>query len=222
MGTQRHSCHHVCLSTDKASKNVIISNEAKTLHFIGQMYESNYFMEEQMTKYEMQSDADKAWDPTLDHFSKLFAQHKAYGNNRASNSRFKSAAAMCNVPFNCTIATTKSSGDFISHDLYIESLEESLALAHNYVTNTPTTAPDPTPVIDPMATLSLDMEAQCKQFELLLKQNLDLVTTFAKVSVTTNPGSGTTPKPRRTGRKHLRAQLKECPNCKKMCKPQAG
>jgi hypothetical protein len=33
--------------------NVIISNKAKTLHFVGQMYKSNYCMEEQMTKYKM-------------------------------------------------------------------------------------------------------------------------------------------------------------------------
>jgi hypothetical protein len=33
--------------------NIIISNEAKTLHFVGQMYKSNYFTEEQMTKYKM-------------------------------------------------------------------------------------------------------------------------------------------------------------------------
>ena len=39
--------------------NVIISNKAKTLHFVGQMYKSNYFTEEQMTKYEILSDANK-------------------------------------------------------------------------------------------------------------------------------------------------------------------
>ena len=33
--------------------NVIISDEAKMLHFVGQMYKSNYFTEEQMTKYKM-------------------------------------------------------------------------------------------------------------------------------------------------------------------------
>jgi hypothetical protein len=36
--------------------NIIISEEAKTLHFVGQMYKSNYYTEEQMTKYEMQAD----------------------------------------------------------------------------------------------------------------------------------------------------------------------
>jgi hypothetical protein len=149
--------------------------------------------------------------------SKLFAQHKAYGDNCTANSRLESAAAMYNVPSNCTIATTKSSGDFTSHDLYIESLEKSLALAHNYVINTPTMAPALTPVIDPMTTLRLNMEAQCKQFKLLLKQNLDLVTAFAKASASTNPGSGPTPKLRRTGHARSWEYLRECPTCKKMC-----
>ncbi len=165
----------------------------------------------------MRLDTNKAWGPTLNHFSKLFAQHKANSDDRAANSGFESATAMYNVPSNHPIATTKSSGDFTSRDLYIESLKESLALACNYMTNASTMAPAPTPVVDPMATLHLDMEAQCKQFELLLKQNLKLVNAFAKASASTNPGSGTTPKPRHTGCEHSRAHLKECPNCKKMC-----
>ncbi len=170
-----------------------------------------------MTKYEMRLNTDKAWDPTLDYFSKLFSQRKTYVDNRTANSRFKSTAAMHNVPSDRTMAMTKSSGDFTSHDLYIQSLEESLALARDYVTNVPTTTPAPAPVVDPMATLHLKMEAQSKQFDLLLKQNLDRVAAFTKASATTNLGSGTTPKSRHTGCKHLWAQLKECPNCKKMC-----
>jgi hypothetical protein len=196
--------------------NVIISNEAKALHFVSQMYKSDYFIEDQMTKYEMQSDANKEWDPTLNHFSKLFAQRKAYGNDHAANSRFKSAVTIFDVPSDCTVVTSKSNGDFTSRDLYIESLEESLALACNYMTNTPTMAPASAPVFDPMTTLRLDMDAQCKQFELLLKQNSDLVAPFVKASANPNPGSGATPKPRRTSCKRLRAHLKECPNCKKM------
>jgi hypothetical protein len=94
--------------------NVIISNKAKTLHFVGQMYEIKYFMEEQMTKYNMRLDTDKTWDPTLDYFSKLFAQHKAYGNVHTTNSGFESTATMYDFPSNRTIATTKSSGDFTS------------------------------------------------------------------------------------------------------------
>ncbi len=151
----------------------------------------------------------QAWDPTLGRFSKVFAQRKAYGNDRDANSGFKSAATMDNIPSNRTIATTKSSNDFTSRDLYIESLGESLALACDYMTNTPTTATAPTPVVDPMATLRLDMEAQCKQFELLFKKNSDLVTAFAKASACTNPDSGTTPKPRHTGWERSQAHLKK-------------
>jgi hypothetical protein len=123
---------------------------------------------------------------------------------------------MYNVPSDCTIVMTKSSGDFTSCDLYIASLEESLALACNYVANAPTMALAPTPVVDPMATLHLKIEAQRKQFDLILKQNLDLVAAFAKASATTGLSSGTTPKSRHTGRKRSRAQLKECPSCKKI------
>ncbi len=61
------------------------------------------------------------------------------------------------------------------------------------------------------------MDAQCKQFKLLLKQNLDLVAAFVKASANPNSGSGATLKPRHTGCESLWAHLKECPNCKKMC-----
>ena len=56
------------------------------------MYKSDYFTEEQMTKYEMQRDADKVWTTTLQFFTNLYAQRKAYGNNRVANSGFDSAA----------------------------------------------------------------------------------------------------------------------------------
>jgi hypothetical protein len=197
--------------------NVIISDEAETLHFVSQMYKSDYFTEDQMTKYKMQSDADKEWDPTLDHSSNLFAQCKAYSNYHAANSRYESAASMFNVPSNRTFAMFKSNGNFTARDLYIKSLEESLALAHAYMTNAPTPAPASTPIVDPLATLCLKMDAQRKQFKLLLKQNPDLVTAFAQTNARPNPGSSATPKPRRTGCERLRTHLKECPNCKKMC-----
>jgi hypothetical protein len=45
--------------------NVIISEEANTLHFVGQMYKSNYYTEEQMTKCKMQADVNKTWFHTL-------------------------------------------------------------------------------------------------------------------------------------------------------------
>ncbi len=113
-----------------------------------------------MRKYKMRSDADNDWDPTLDHFSKLFAQCKAYGNDCAANSRFKSATTMFNVPSDHTFATSKSNGDFTARDLYIKSLEESLALARTYMTNPLTMAPAPTPVVEPMTNLRLDIDAQ--------------------------------------------------------------
>ncbi len=59
----------------------------KTLHFIGQMYKSDYFTEEQMTKYEILANLDKIWDKTLTHFMDLYALRKAYGDDRAANSR---------------------------------------------------------------------------------------------------------------------------------------
>ena len=108
--------------------NVIISDEAKTLHYVGQMYRSDYFTEEQMTKYEILSDANKTWDKTLAHFTELFSLCKAYGEDRAAISGFESAAhvrdhstASSNIP-----ANTESD---LTRDLYIESLEESLAAA---------------------------------------------------------------------------------------------
>jgi hypothetical protein len=68
--------------------NVIIFNEAKTLHFVGKMYTSGCFTEEQMTKYEILSDANKVWDKTLAHFTDLFSLCKAHGGNKAANSGF--------------------------------------------------------------------------------------------------------------------------------------
>jgi hypothetical protein len=114
--------------------NVIISKEAKTLHFVGQMYKSDYFAKEQMTKYEMQRDADKVWTTALQFFTNLYAQRKAYGNNPAANSGFDSAALVHDYPPNQsgrTIASTTS--DITLRVLYIESLEESLVVAREYV-----------------------------------------------------------------------------------------
>ena len=53
MGPLNYPCHHLQTAADQAKKcktlKIIISKEAKTLHFVGQMYKSNYFTEEQMT-----------------------------------------------------------------------------------------------------------------------------------------------------------------------------
>ena len=98
------------------------------------MYKSDYFTKEQMTKYEMQSNADKVWTTMLQFFTNLYAQRKACGDNHTANSRFDSATLEHEYPpnrSNCTVASTTS--DITTRDLYIESIEESLAAAGEYV-----------------------------------------------------------------------------------------
>jgi hypothetical protein len=118
----------------KARQSMSSSPRRPKLHFVGQMYKSDYFTEEQMTKYEMQSNANKVWTTMLQFFTDLYAQCKVYGNNRAANSGFDSAALVHEYPLNqrdCTVASTTS--DITTRDLYIESLEESLAAARKHV-----------------------------------------------------------------------------------------
>ena len=79
MGPLNYTRHHLWMSADQQQKkcktiNVIISKEAKTLHFVDQMYKSDYFTEEQMTKYEMQRDADKVWTTTHQFFTDLYEE----------------------------------------------------------------------------------------------------------------------------------------------------
>jgi hypothetical protein len=50
------------------------------------MYKSDYYTKDQMTKYKMKANINKTWHHTLQFFTKLFAQCKAYGDNRAANS----------------------------------------------------------------------------------------------------------------------------------------
>jgi hypothetical protein len=59
-----------CCQLNKQQKkckniNIIILEEAKTLHFGGQMYKSNYYTKKQMTKYQMQIDVNQTWLHTL-------------------------------------------------------------------------------------------------------------------------------------------------------------
>jgi hypothetical protein len=165
--------------------NVIISEEAKTLHFVGQMYKSNYFTEEQMTKYEMLIDKDKTWALTLQHFTQLYVQQKVYGDDRAANSGFNSMANIYNVPSNQSMASTAPSKK-TTRALYIESLEEPLVTAREYVTKVPNTPIAP----DPMAMLRAELDAQQKQFELIMKQNLDLLTNVAQNGGGNGDGGG--------------------------------
>ena len=147
------------------------------------MYKSDYFTKEQMTQYKMKSDMDKGWIPTLDYFSLLFAQCKAYGDNCAANSGFK-AATMYKVPLDRTILTTMSSRDLTSRDFYIKRLEESLAIARKYIAKTPATKTSMMTPPNPITMMLAEMEAQQKQVYALMKQNSDLVVAITKANPT--------------------------------------
>ncbi len=58
---------HQLYKQQKKCKNInaIILDEAKTLHFVGQMFKSDYYTKGQMTKYKMQADINKTWLHTL-------------------------------------------------------------------------------------------------------------------------------------------------------------
>jgi hypothetical protein len=184
MGTQHDPHHHIWLATQQATEkcktiNVIISNKAKTLHFVGQMYKSNYFTKEQMTKYKILLDANKVWDKTLAHFMDLFSLCKDYGNNKAANSGFESTAHVHDHSSACSVITTNTESDF-THDLYIESLEESLAAAQEHcVTDATTRSPVP-PVFDPLTLLQTKLVEQRKQVSEVMAQNAKLMAALSK------------------------------------------
>jgi hypothetical protein len=165
--------------------NVIISDKAKILHFVGKMYKSHYYTKEQMTKYSMQADINKTRLHTLWLFTKIFAQGKACRDNRTANSGFDSAAHINNIPTNHSLVSTFS--DFTTHDLYIESLEESLAAAQEYFAKERTPALDKP---DPADLLPMELDAQCKQFDLIMKQNFALLAAMAKGHGGGGGGSG--------------------------------
>ncbi len=92
-----------------------------------------------------------------------------------ANSSFDSVAHINDIPTNNSLVSTSS--DFITHNLYIESLEESLAAAREY------TAKERTPTLDkpdPADLLCTELNAQCKQFDLIMKENSALLVAMAK------------------------------------------
>jgi hypothetical protein len=113
----------------------------------------------------MQADINKTWLHTLQFFTKLFTQRKAYGDDRAANSGFDSAVHINNIPTNGSLVSTSS--DFITHNIYIETLEESLAAAGKYVAKECAPTPDKP---DPADLLHMELDAQQhKQFDLIMK-----------------------------------------------------
>jgi hypothetical protein len=159
--------------------NVIISDEAKTLNFFGQMYKSDYFTKEQMTTFKILPDADKVWDKTLAHFTDLYARRKAYGDDRAANSGFKSAAHVRDDSSSGNSAGTTANN--LTRELYVESLEEFLTAVREYMAKD-TSAPPATPpaITNQVTLLRNDLDSQCKQFELVMEQNSKLLAALSK------------------------------------------
>ncbi len=88
--------------------------------------------------YKILLDTHKVWDKTLAHFTYLFSLCKAYGDNKAANSGFESAAHVHDHSYAHSVTTTNTESDF-THTLYIESREESLAAAQEYCASDATT-----------------------------------------------------------------------------------
>ena len=115
-----------------------------------------------MTKYEILSDANKVWDKTLAHFTELFSLCKAYGDVRAANSGFESAAHVRDHSSACSIITANTKSD-LTRDLFIESLEESLAVAwEQYASDATTRTPIP-PAFNPLTLLQTELAEQRSQ-----------------------------------------------------------
>jgi hypothetical protein len=169
--------------------NVIISNKAKTLHFVGHVYKSNYFTKKQMTKYEILSDTNKAWDKTLAHFMDFSSLCKAYGNNKAANSRFESAAHVHDCSSARSVTTANTESDF-TRDLYIKRLEESLAAAREYCTSDATTLTPMPPAFNPIMLLQTKLAEQHKQVSEVMVQNASLMAALSKGGGGSNGGGG--------------------------------
>ncbi len=133
----------------------------------------------------MQMDVNKTWLHTLQFFTKLFAQRKVYGDDRAANSGFNSAAHINNIPNDCSLISTSS--DIITCDLYIESLEELLAAAREYVAKEHTPTPDK---LDPVGLLHTELNIQRKQSDLIMKQNSALLSAMSKENASGGGGGG--------------------------------
>mgnify|MGYP006146177255 FL=1 len=197
--------------------NVIISDEAKTLHFVGQMYKSDYFTEEQMTKYEILSDSNKVWDKTLAHFTEKISLRKANGDDRAANSGFKSAAHIRDHSSAHSIITATTESD-LTRNLYIESLEGSLAAAREQYASDATTRTPVPPAFDPLTLLQTELAEQRKQVSDVMAQNAKLIATLSKGGGGNSGGGGKGKGNDGDNSNRHKTPWKEkklCPNCNK-------
>jgi hypothetical protein len=185
------------------------------------MYKSDYFTKEQMTKYEILLDANKVWDKTLAHFTELFSLRKAYGDDMAANSGFESAAHLLDHSSACSVITANTKSDFMCN-LYIESLEESLAAAWEQCTLDATTRTPVPPAFDPLTLLQTKLAEQCKQVSEVMAQNAKLIATLSKGGGGGDGGGGGGGKGKGGGsnngdcHKTPWKEKKLCPNCNKV------
>jgi hypothetical protein len=89
------------------------------------------------------------------------------------------------IPTNRSLVSTSS--DFTTHNLYIESLKELLAAVQEYVAKERVLTRDKP---DPADLLRTELEAQCKQFDLIMKQNSALLAVMAEGTGGGSGGSG--------------------------------
>jgi hypothetical protein len=68
----------------------------------------------------------------------------------------------------------------LTRDLYVESLEESLVAACEYVAKDTAACAAPSPANEQLTLLHNNLDAQCKQFELVLEQNYKLLAALFK------------------------------------------
>jgi hypothetical protein len=137
-----------------------------------------------MTKYEILSDANKVWDKTLAHFTELVSLRKAYDNDRAANSGFESAAHFRNHSSARSIITANTESD-LTRNLYIESLEESLAAAQEQYTSDATTRTPVPPAFDTITLLQTEVAEQRKQVSDVMAHNANSLRHSPRVVVTT-------------------------------------
>ncbi len=142
-----------------------------------------------MTKYEILSNTNKVWDKTLAHFMDLFSLCKAYGNDKAANSRFESAAHVRNHSSAHRVTTTNTESDF-TRNLYIKSLEESLAAAWEYCASDATTRTPVPPAFNPLTLLQTKLAEQHKQVLKVMAQNANLMAALSKGGGGGNGGGG--------------------------------
>ncbi len=142
-----------------------------------------------MTKYKILSDTNKVWDKTLTHFMDLFSLRKAYGDDKAANSGSKSVAHVRDHSSAHSITTANTKSGFMGN-LYIESLEESLAAAWEYCTTGATTHTPIPPAFDPLTHLQTELAEQCKQVSEVMAQNTSLMAALSKGDGGVDNGGG--------------------------------